>query len=800
MLLLTLLIVFVTSSTCSEIQSRQKRAWIIDSYEIEEGHPGPFPYKLGQVGIDRKYQVFFDLYGQGIDEEPKGVFTINKNTGEIFVQRPVDYEEQKVLKLSFEAKKTHDLSIDTRLGVEILIRDINDNPPLFEKPLYEVTVDEDLSQGSHIHTVVAYDRDQKGTPNSTFHYAIKSVSPQSPNIEFFIKNTGALSFKGCLDHEVASKHTLLIEAIDHGEVVQLSSSTTVIINVEDGNNHLPVITGQTGSGKVKENESGVSPLRLHVTDHDVFQSKAWRVEYTILGNEKGYFNIETDRKTNDGILTVVKSLDFEEEATKELKISVKNEAPYFSCEVKSRPTMGLWNVDVTKKQSSGGNIHYNATTVIIEVVDVNEPPEFTVTVKEASLPENTQIGTWVEKVTAVDQDTSAARDFIYKVGDDPEGWMEIDADTGDITTIKMLDRESPHVVNGFYTLILHAMDKGQPPMTGTATLQIHLIDINDNVPKLDVNYVDVCLSDSHTPTEISATDPDGDPFGGPFQFELLGDIKGKWKLDPSYGFTAGLVRDSSVYAGLYTLKVKVSDQQGEYGIYSLNTTVCSCSVVRNCRSRNIGTFTGEGAIGIILASLVLLLLVLLAAVSFSCKEEFDNWETIPDNFLVGQINHSNVEKPGTDCKVPNIFTAPDGQKPNYLSKTQDQDDRRSHIIWKGIDEALINNHTEVFWREYWSMYENRDLKYHKRHQVLDKSLRSLIQLKLCSLQETVDDLPDYEPYIYAEEGDLDIVSDLDRICFSDGPISNLCENLGPEFEPLASICMLPQLQNQEHKL
>ncbi|MEQ2312853.1 hypothetical protein AMECASPLE_035556, partial [Ameca splendens] len=98
MLLLTLLIVFVTSSTRSEIQSRQKRAWIIDSYEIEEGHPGPFPYKLGQVSIDRKYQVYFDLYGQGIDAEPEGVFTINKNTGEIFVQRPVDYEEHKVLK------------------------------------------------------------------------------------------------------------------------------------------------------------------------------------------------------------------------------------------------------------------------------------------------------------------------------------------------------------------------------------------------------------------------------------------------------------------------------------------------------------------------------------------------------------------------------------------------------------------------------------------------------------------------------------------------------------------------------
>lgn len=39
--------------------------------------------------------------------------------------------------------------------------------------------------------------------------------------------------------------TVLVEAKDHGEIVSLSSSTTVVIHVEDSNNHMPAISGQT---------------------------------------------------------------------------------------------------------------------------------------------------------------------------------------------------------------------------------------------------------------------------------------------------------------------------------------------------------------------------------------------------------------------------------------------------------------------------------------------------------------------------------------------------------------------------
>lgn len=76
---------------------------------------------------------------------------------------------------------------------------------------------------------------------------------------------------------------------------------------------------------------------------------------------------------------------------------------------------------------------------------------------------------------------------------------------------------------------------GQPPQTGTATLQIHIADQNDNIPQPTVDYMIVCVSDDRLTTNITASDLDEDPFGGPFFFELLGDVKDMWQLNPAYG-------------------------------------------------------------------------------------------------------------------------------------------------------------------------------------------------------------------------------------------------------------------------
>lgn len=47
------------------------------------------------------------------------------------------------------------------------------------------------------------------------------------------------------------------------------------------------------------------------------------------------------------------------------------------------------------------------------------------------------------------------------MGHDPAGWLAVDPHTGDITTIKVPDRESPHVIDGLYTIVLLAVDDGK---------------------------------------------------------------------------------------------------------------------------------------------------------------------------------------------------------------------------------------------------------------------------------------------------------------------------------------------------
>lgn len=76
---------------------------------------------------------------------------------------------------------------------------------------------------------------------------------------------------------------------------------------------------------------------------------------------------------------------------------------------------------------------------------------------------------------------------------------------------------------------------GVPPLTGTGTLFIHLNDQNDNVPMLEVNTVNMCLDTEPTVANITAVDLDLPPYSSPFNYELLGDVKDKWRVEPTHG-------------------------------------------------------------------------------------------------------------------------------------------------------------------------------------------------------------------------------------------------------------------------
>ncbi|XP_078144473.1 cadherin-like protein 26 [Centroberyx gerrardi] len=831
----------------SDILQRQKRNWIIDSFSIEEENKGPFPYRLGMIEVEKKFTLL-KLNGQGVEKDPKNILQVNSETGEITVHGKVDYEQYNKLKLTFEAYDTNRNVIDTRLGVEVQILDVNDHPPVFERQTYEINLKESTSQGTFLLTVKATDGDNSATNNGTFDLRIVSVTPKPSDVEFSIKQndeTGTIEFKGCLDYEKADKYTILVEAKDRGEKIQLSSTCTVIINIEDGNNHLPVFTGQTGPGRVKEKEENVLVLRLQVSDKDTKGTAAWRAKYEIQGDTNKNFRITTDPETNEGLLYVDKYLDYETDSLKNLTVRVENEGPYYSCKLLGRPTAGLWNVDTISSESGTGLVPPLPTRhVTVSVDDVNDPPIFTYAVKDVTVEENTAVGHYLETFTAIDLDGAHANKFVYMKEEDPADWITVDSKTGKITTTKIVDRESPFVKDNIYKVTICAVDSGVPPMTGTGTLNIHLKDQNDNLPTLVVNTMAMCLSEAPSLANITAFDHDGDPYGGPFRFKLLGDVKDKWSVDPENGYSVNLVKETIVHAGHHELLLEVSDLQGQSVVHNLSVTVCNCidPMKPNCRDRQAAASTaGGGAIGIVFAAMLLLLGILLLAFLLSCKRES---KLMPDEGSGEYLMTCNTESLGTDCKVVlHNLNQGDSQNEQVIQTTSKSSTmkmkqsltrsasmgagraRSEYSMYQGnsvgggqfrlgnsvgrtISKSSSMRGGQAY-SEYSTYQSRRSGRYQQGNSMHTSTMTSgkysrwgesgylfsrevllnTLGKMMYTLQAPGEELGDYAPNFYAEEGETGTDSELDAISIPEIPFdTDMVLDLGPKFNTLASVC------------
>lgn len=79
-------------------------------------------------------------------------------------------------------------------------------------------------------------------------------------------------------------------------------------------------------------------------------------------------------------------------------------------------------------------------------------------------------------------------------------------------------------------LLFHA---GKPPASGTGTLQIYLLDINDNAPKVFPQEAEICEKPEPNAINITAVDGDLNPNAGPFAFELAHrpfDVRKNWTI------------------------------------------------------------------------------------------------------------------------------------------------------------------------------------------------------------------------------------------------------------------------------
>ncbi|XP_056090761.1 cadherin-1-like, partial [Rhinichthys klamathensis goyatoka] len=550
-----LVLMFPKSSTGLK---RAKRGWVVPPFNIAENSRGPFPEKMHQIKSDysKELQMHYSITGEGADLDPKGTFTIDRLTGNLFVTRPLDRERKASYRLITYATAVGVDIAEAPFEIIVNVLDLNDNKPVFTQNLFNGNVPEASVIGHEFMTVTATDADDPDTYNGIVSYAIVKQDPEMPKPDLFTINpvTGGIRVNALgLDKEKWSRYTVLITATDL-EGRGYSTTGTAVITVTDSNDNAPQFVQTTHTVSVPENKVEAEVARLTVTDGDEEGSPAWSTKYKIIsGDNTGVFSVSTGPSQLEGIITTVKPLDFEKNKQFILSVIVENDDPFV------------------------GSLATSTATVTVNVEDVNEPPEFNPKERVIFKPEDSPVDSELVTYKAIDPDTAKAQKITYKIGSDPAGWLSVAPDTGVIKVKSLMDRESPLVKYGKYRAIILALDNdGDAPATGTGTLVIELEDVNDNAPVINERNIRMCNRGS-APVLLSISDKDGPPFAGPFRVETHGETSKNWSTSMN-GTTTGvfLTPKTALEQGDYKVVLKVIDQGGFDQESTIQASVCDC--------------------------------------------------------------------------------------------------------------------------------------------------------------------------------------------------------------------------------
>ncbi|KAB1272051.1 Protocadherin Fat 3 [Camelus dromedarius] len=414
--------------------------------------------------------------GQGIiyiitDGDLYKQFNIDFDTGVLKVISPLDYEVTSVYKLTVRASDAL-TGARAEVTVDLLINDVNDNPPIFNQPTYNTTLSEASLIGTPVLQVVSTDADSEN--NKMVHYQIVQDTYNSTDYFHIDSASGLILTARMLDHELVQHCTLKVRATDNG-FPSLSSEVLVHIYISDVNDNPPVFNQLIYESYVSE----LAPRGHFVTcvqASDADSSDLDRLEYSILsGNDRTSFLMDS----KSGVITLSNHRKQRMEPLYSLNVSVSD---------------GLF--------TSTAQVH-------IRVLGANlYSPAFSQSTYVAEVRENAAAGTKVIHVRATDGDPGTYGQISYAIINDFAKDRFLIDSNGQVITTERLDRENP--LEGDISIFLRALDGGG--RTTFCTVRVIVVDENDNAPQfMTVEYrasVRADVGRGHLVTQVQAMDPD----------------------------------------------------------------------------------------------------------------------------------------------------------------------------------------------------------------------------------------------------------------------------------------------------
>uniref|UniRef100_A0A3B4WAV7 Cadherin domain-containing protein n=1 Tax=Seriola lalandi dorsalis TaxID=1841481 RepID=A0A3B4WAV7_SERLL len=379
-------------------------------------------------------------------------------SAELVVHKALDREKQPVIKLLLTAVDGGKPPRSGTLQLTVNVIDVNDNTPTFSKSLYKVRAKENAIPATLVMKLNATDLDE-GMNSKILYSFIKRGNIDPSNIFDLNSETGEITVKGTLDYEEMPAYEVRVQAMDQGPVPR-SAHAKLLIEIIDVNDNAPEISVTSLMTPVKEDaERGTIVALVTVSDKD--------------GGSNGAANCKVDG-----------SVPFK------LKSNYKNDYSLVVDGPLDRENTSLYNVTITATDEGSPPLS-SIRVITVHVSDVNDnAPRFMEPVINVYVKENSATGSVIYTINAFDPDLDSNAKMTYTLLDSTakniplSSVVNINSETGDIVSLQVFNFEEIKT----FQFKVQATDSGVPSLSSNLTVNIFILDENDNSPAVLAPY------------------------------------------------------------------------------------------------------------------------------------------------------------------------------------------------------------------------------------------------------------------------------------------------------------------------
>ncbi|XP_026862990.1 protocadherin-10 isoform X2 [Electrophorus electricus] len=371
---------------------------------------------------------------------------------ELVLESPLDREQQKTHEMVLTAVDGGSPLRSGTAQITVTVLDANDNVPVFDRSVYRVTLVENAPRGSLVLKLNATDLDEGA--NGEITYSFSGHAPLKVRELFSVDSfSGEIRVNGIVDYEKASVYELYVQAKDKGPSA-VAVHCKVLVDILDVNDNAPEVILTSVSTPVQEDAPpGTVIAVISVMDRD--------------SGENGAVDCQ-----------IPSNLPFR------LHSSFKNYYTLVTSEFLDRELISEYNITLTARDLGSPPLS-TRKTILVQVSDINDnPPRFVQPSYTVYVTENNAPGASICSVTAFDPDFNQNAYLSYSIlegeiqGMPVSTYVSVNSDNGNIYALRSFDYEQLRN----FQIRVQAQDAGFPPLTSNVTVNVFVLDQNDNAP------------------------------------------------------------------------------------------------------------------------------------------------------------------------------------------------------------------------------------------------------------------------------------------------------------------------------